>query len=98
MEMVFSLCDQLSYEMAMRHCTVCISPSCIGEEMDGLEQLKELYPDLSEEDTKGMYTYFYVLKRCWGLLLTHSAMIITKTALLFRAMQSTRSSPKAYSI
>ena len=64
MELVFSLCDQLSYEMAMRHCAVCIIPSCIGVEMDGLEQLKELYPDLSEEDTRGMYTYLYVLKRC----------------------------------
>ena len=79
--MVFSLCESLSYELAMRHCAIGVVSSWVGEEMEGLETLKELYPDLSEEDTKGMYTYLYVLKRCWSLLVD-SERGAMKTALL----------------
>ena len=60
--MVFSLCEDISYELAMRHCATSSGYSSVGEEMQGLESLRELYPDLSEEDMKGMYTYLYVLK------------------------------------
>ena len=36
--------------------------------MKGLESLRELYPDLSEEDMKGMFCYVYVLKNCMCFL------------------------------
>ena len=62
MEMVFSLCESMTYELALRHCYSISYISSVGEEMQGLESLRELYPDLSEEDMKGMYTYLYVLK------------------------------------
>ena len=62
MEMVFSLCESMTYELALRHCYAASYTSSVGEEMQGLESLRELYPDWSEEDTKGMYTYLYVLK------------------------------------
>ena len=35
----------------------------IGEEMNGLEVLKEKYDDLTEEDLHGMYSYLYILKK-----------------------------------
>ena len=62
MEMVFSLCESMTYELALRYCYAASYTSSVGEEMQGLESLRELYPDLSKEDTKGMYTYLYVLK------------------------------------
>ena len=62
MEMVFSLCESMTYELALRHCCTLSYESSVGEEMQGLESLRELYPDLSQEDMRGMYTYLYVLK------------------------------------
>lgn len=35
----------------------------VGEEMNGLEVLKEKYDDLTEEDLHGMYSYLYILKK-----------------------------------